>query len=40
MDTNKISKSGSMATIVDFSHLEKVFVILQTKSDLTEEEGE
>ncbi|MCC8141344.1 MAG: rod shape-determining protein MreC [Lachnospiraceae bacterium] len=40
MDPNKISKSGNIATIVDFSHLEKVFVVLQTKSGLTEEEGE
>ncbi len=36
MDANNLTKSGSVATIVDFSHLEKVFVILQTKNGLTE----
>ncbi len=35
MDSNNLTKSGEIATIVDFSNLEKVFVILQTKEDLT-----
>ncbi len=33
-DSNELTKSGSIAPIVDFSHLEKVFVVLQTKEDL------
>ncbi len=37
-DSNNLTKSGNVATIVDFSHLEKVFVILQTKDGLLEEE--
>ncbi len=36
MDANNLTKSGNVAAIIDFSHLEKVFVILQTKDDLTE----
>ncbi len=36
MDANNLTKSGNIATIIDFSHLEKVFVILQTKEALTE----
>ncbi|MCD8133518.1 MAG: rod shape-determining protein MreC [Clostridiales bacterium] len=39
-DSNKLTKSGTVATIVDFEHLEKVFVILQTKDSTTEDEGE
>lgn len=35
-DSNKLTKSGELTTIVNFSHLEKVFVIMQTKSDLTD----
>ncbi len=35
-DANNLTKSGEIATIVDFSNLEKVFVILQTKEDFTE----
>ena len=30
-DTNKLTKSGYLATVVDFEHLEKVLVIKQTK---------
>ncbi len=33
-DSNELTKSGRIAPIVDFSHLEKVFVVLQTKADL------
>ncbi|MCC8081961.1 MAG: rod shape-determining protein MreC [Lachnospiraceae bacterium] len=40
LDSNKLTKSGTVATIVDFEHLEKVFVILQTKDSTTEDEGE
>ncbi len=40
MDANNLTKSGEIAPIVDFSHLEKVFVILQTKEGLTERGGE
>ncbi len=40
LDSNKLTKSGTVATIVDFEHLEKVFVILQTKDSTTENEGE
>ncbi len=36
MDANNQTKSGNIATVVDLSHLEKVFVILQTKDGLTE----
>ncbi len=36
MDANNLTKSGNVATVVDFSHLEKVLVILQTKDDLME----
>lgn len=39
-DSNNLTKSGTVATIVDFEHLEKVFVILQTKDSLTEDGGE
>ncbi|MCD7981570.1 MAG: rod shape-determining protein MreC [Clostridiales bacterium] len=39
-DANNLTKSGTVATIVDFEHLEKVFVILQTKDSLTEDGGE
>ncbi len=35
-DPNNLTKSGEITTIVDFSNLEKVFVILQTKDGLTE----
>ncbi len=35
-DSNKLTKSGELATIVNFSHLEKVFVILETKSVSTD----
>ncbi len=34
-DANLMTKSGQIAPIVDFSNLEQVFVVLQTKSDLT-----
>ncbi len=37
-DSNNLTKSGNIATIVDFSHLDKVFVVLQTKDGLLEEE--
>ncbi len=40
LDSNKLTWSGTIATIVDFEHLEKVFVILQTKDYTTEDEGE
>ncbi len=40
LDSNKLTKSGTIATIVDFAHLEKVFVILETKATITEQEGE
>ncbi len=41
LDSNKLTKSGTVVPIVDFAHLEKVFVILQTKdSTTTESEGE
>ena len=39
-DSNNLTKSGKVATIVDFEHLEKVFVILQTKDSITENQGE
>jgi len=39
-DSNNLTKSGTIATIVDFQHLEKVFVILETKESITENEGE
>lgn len=43
-DSNNLTKSGHIATIVDFEHLDDVFVILQTKdisTDTTnEQEGE
>ncbi len=39
-DSNNLTKSGKIATIVDFEHLEKVFVILQTKDSITENQGE
>ncbi len=35
-DSNNLTKSGEITTIVDFSNLEKVFVILQTKEGMTE----
>ncbi len=38
-DSNNLTKSGSIATIVDFSHLEKVFVIMDVK-DVVGDEGE
>ena len=31
-DSNNLTKSGHLATIVDFAHLDDVFVILQTKN--------
>ena len=36
-DSNNLTKSGHIATIVDFEHLSDVFVILQTKdtTDMT-----
>lgn len=37
-DSNNLTKSGHIATIVDFEHLNDVFVILQTK-DMTNEQG-
>ncbi len=40
LDSNNLAKSGTIATIVDFQHLEKVFVILETKESVTENEGE
>ncbi|MCD8149488.1 MAG: rod shape-determining protein MreC [Clostridiales bacterium] len=40
LDSNNLTKSGTIATIVDFQHLEKVFVILETKESITENEGE
>ncbi|MCD8152951.1 MAG: rod shape-determining protein MreC, partial [Clostridiales bacterium] len=40
LDSNKLTKSGTIATVVDFQHLEKVFVILETKESITENEGE
>lgn len=30
-DSNKLTKSGYLATVVDFEHLEKVLVIQHTK---------
>lgn len=39
-DSNNLTKSGHIATIVDFEHLEDVFVILQTKNITNEQEGE
>ncbi len=38
MDANNLTKSGEIAAIVNFSKMEKVFVILQTKEGLREEE--
>ena len=41
-DSNDLTKSGHIATIVDFEHLDDVFVILQTKdisTDTTNEQG-
>lgn len=41
-DSNNLTKSGHIATIVDFEHLDDVFVILQTKNistDTTNEQG-
>ena len=41
-DSNNLTKSGHIATIVDFEHLDDVFVILQTKdisTDTTNEHG-
>ena len=41
-DSNNLTKSGHIATIVDFEHLDDVFVILQTKdisTDTTNEKG-
>ena len=41
-DSNNLTKSGHIATIVDFEHLDDVFVILQTKdisADTTNEQG-
>lgn len=39
-DSNNLTKSGKVATIVDFEHLEKVFIIMQTKESTTENKGE
>lgn len=39
-DANMLTKSGHIATIVDFEHLEHVFVLLQTKESITEHKGE
>ncbi len=39
-DPNHLTKSGKIATIVDFEHMDKVFVILQTKASETENRGE
>lgn len=39
-DSNNLTKSGKIATIVDFEHLEKVFIVLQTKESITENKGE
>ena len=41
-DSDNLTKSGHIATIVDFEHLDDVFVILQTKdisTDTTNEQG-
>lgn len=41
-DSNNLTKSGHIATIVDFEHLDDVFVILRTKdisTDTTNEQG-
>lgn len=41
-DSNNLTKSGHIATIVDFEHMDDVFVILQTKdisTDTTNEQG-
>lgn len=41
-DSNNLTKSGHIATIVDFEHLDDVFVILQTKdisTNTTNEQG-
>ncbi len=41
-DSNNLTKSGHIATIVDFEHLDDVFVILHTKdisTDTTNEQG-
>ena len=41
-NSNNLTKSGHIATIVDFEHLDDVFVILQTKdisTDTTNEQG-
>ena len=35
-DSNNLTKSGKIATIVDFENLQKVFVILETKESITE----
>ncbi|MCD8299944.1 MAG: rod shape-determining protein MreC [Clostridiales bacterium] len=39
-DSNKLTKSGELTTIANFSHLEKVFVILETKSSLTDSDSD
>jgi rod shape-determining protein MreC len=39
-DANNLTKSGHIATIVDFAHLDDVFVILGTKDITSNEEGE
>ena len=39
-DSNNLTKSGHIATIVDFEHLNDVFVILQTKDTTNEQGGE
>lgn len=39
-DSNHLTYSGKIATIVDFEHIDSVFVILQTKESITENGGE
>ncbi len=39
-DANNLTKSGHIATIVDFEHLDDVFIIMQTKDISSEQQGE
>ena len=40
LDTNNLTKSGTIVTTVDFQHLKDVFVITVNKKDSTEEGAE
>ena len=40
LDTNNLTKSGTIVTPVDFQHLKDVFVITVNKKDSTEEGAE